>query len=138
MTEDHSGQHRAPYFAIFVVLCVLTAMSVIFDVVNLRGQTVLGMNGTVLLTFLVLAVASAKALCVMAFFMHLKWEGNWKFLLLAPTTILAMGIPLALLPDIGVHYYPVDVPQVHYEIDDAAAHGGEAPAAEEPTAGHDH
>ena len=138
MSGEHAEQHRAPYFFIFMVLCVLTGMSVLFDVVDIRGRTILGMNGTVLLIFLVLAVASAKALCVMAFFMHLKWEGNWKFLLLAPTTILAMGIPLALLPDIGVHYYPVDVPQVHYEINDAPAHGGEAPAKEEPAANPEH
>ena len=137
MVEEHPEHHPAPYFIIFVVLCVLTALSVVFDVADIRGKTVMGMNGSVLLTFLVLAVASAKALCVMAFFMHLKWEGNWKFLLLAPTTILAMGIPLALLPDIGVHYYPVDVPQVRYPVEEAAAHGGE-PAAEEPSGGQEH
>ena len=56
-------------------------------------------------------MAVAKALCVMAFFMHLKFEGRWKFVLLSPTIILAIGIPLALLPDVGLHYYSVDIPQ---------------------------
>ena len=48
----------------------------------------------------------------MAYFMHLKFEGRWKYLLLAPTVSLAMGLPLALLPDIGVHYYTPPAPQI--------------------------
>ena len=44
--------------------------------------------------------------------MHLKFEGRWKYLLLAPTVVLAMGLPLALLPDVGLHYYTPVVPQV--------------------------
>jgi DNA-directed RNA polymerase specialized sigma54-like protein len=43
--------------------------------------------------------------------MHLKFERNWKYVLLAPTICLALGIPLALLPDVGVHYYAVSAPQ---------------------------
>ncbi len=54
----------------------------------------------------------------MLFFMHLKFERNWKYVFLFPTTILAIGLPLALLPDIGVHYYEVDVPQMHVERDE--------------------
>ena len=63
------------------------------------------------LAVIVLAIASAKALCVMLYFMHLKFERNWKYVLLAPTFVLACGLPLALLPDVGVHYYDIDVPQ---------------------------
>ena len=53
---------------------------------------------------LVLA-AVAKATGVMLYFMHLKWERGWKYVLLAPTTILAIGFPIALMPDIGWSYY---------------------------------
>ncbi len=60
---------------------------------------------------MVLAVATAKALFVMMNFMHLRFEGRWKYLLLSPTVILAVGLPLALLPDVGVHYYTTDIPQ---------------------------
>jgi cytochrome c oxidase subunit 4 len=60
----------------------------------------------------VLAVACGKALCVMMYFMHLKFEGNWKFVLLAPTTILAIGLPLALFPDVGSSYYTSTAPQI--------------------------
>ena len=104
--------HHVNYLMVLGALVVFTGISWILDVTGMKGQRVLGfLNGTILLAFLVLAVATAKALCVMAFFMHLKFERNWKYLLLAPTIILAMGLPLALLPDIGVHYYTTDTPQ---------------------------
>ncbi len=95
--------HHVNYLAVFVALCVFTALSVGFDLVRFENHAI-----TIVL---VLAVAVAKALCVMMFFMHLKFEGNWKFVLLAPTTILAIGLPLALMPDIGVAYYTSIAPQ---------------------------
>lgn len=103
MAHEHEA-HHANYFMVFIALCILTGMSVVADVVHFDSKIVL--------IVIVLAVASAKALFVMTFFMHLKFEGKWKYVLLAPTVILAMGLPLALLPDIGVHYYTVDVPQM--------------------------
>jgi cytochrome c oxidase subunit 4 len=45
--------------------------------------------------------------------MHLKFERTWKYMLLAPTLILAAGLMVALVPDVGRHYYTVDSPQVH-------------------------
>ncbi|MEZ6062897.1 MAG: cytochrome C oxidase subunit IV family protein [Planctomycetaceae bacterium] len=103
MAHDNHNSHHANYLAVFVALCVFTGLSVLFDLAHFSNHAV-----TIVL---VLAVAVAKALCVMGFFMHLKFEGNWKFVLLAPTTILAIGLPLALLPDIGVVYYTSVAPQ---------------------------
>ena len=117
MADDHA-HHHVNYLLIFVVLCIFTGLSVLCDVADMKGKEIFGLNGTILLAFLVLAVAVAKALCVMLFFMHLKFERNWKYVFLFPTTILAIGLPLALLPDIGVHYYTVDVPQMHVEHDE--------------------
>lgn len=101
MDESHStpGTHgfHANYLMVFVALCVCTLISVATDLVDIRSRF--------LLAIVVLAVAMAKALFVMAYFMHLKFEGRWKFVLLAPTLILAIGLPLALLPDIGMRYY---------------------------------
>ncbi|MDA0835083.1 MAG: cytochrome C oxidase subunit IV family protein [Planctomycetota bacterium] len=102
MSDNHNS--HVNYLAVFIALCVFTGISVLTDLVHIPNKAVLAV--------IVLAVASAKALCVMAFFMHLKFEGRWKYVLLAPTTILAIGLPLALLPDVGVHYYMIDVPQV--------------------------
>ena len=103
MSHDEHGGHHVNYLIVFGALCGFSALSLMFDFLNLQNRTVL--------IVCVLAVAVCKALCVMAFFMHLKFEGNWKFVLLAPTTILAIGLPLALLPDIGVHYYTDMAPQ---------------------------
>jgi cytochrome c oxidase subunit 4 len=101
MSHDDHG-HNVNYLVIFFVLCICTALSVVFDVLHFSKPITI---------VLVLAVACAKAMCVMMFFMHLKFEGNWKYVLLAPTTILAIGLPLALMPDIGVNYYKSSAPQ---------------------------
>ena len=122
MAHDPHDSHHVNYFAIFIALLVCTALSVVFDLVPLNG---------VVVTFLVLAVATAKAMFVMTYFMHLKFEGGWKFVILLPTAILAVGLIVALMPDVGLHYYTPDAPQVraynkaHAKHGAAAEHGGE-------------
>lgn len=112
--SDHHESHAAAYLAVFIALCCFTAVSVVADLIHLDNK--------VLLAAIVLAVATAKALCVMMYFMHLKFERAWKYMLLAPTFILAAGMMVALIPDIGRHYYTVDSPQVHeYELLEQAA-----------------
>lgn len=103
MSHDDHETHHVNYLAVFAVLCGFTALSVVFDLLKFDNHAV-----TIVL---VMAVAVAKALCVMMFFMHLKFEGNWKFVLLAPTTILAIGLPLALMPDVALAYYTPTAPQ---------------------------
>jgi hypothetical protein len=74
---------------------------------------------------IVLAVAVCKALCVMMVFMHLQFERAWKYMLLAPTLILAATIPFALTPDIGTHYYVATYPQIaEHEAQEAAKAAG--------------
>ena len=105
---EHHGVHHANYFLIFIALCVCTLLSVAADLIHIPSK--------VLLALIVLSVAVAKALFVMTYFMHLKFEGKWKYVLLAPTIILAMGLPMALLPDIGVHYYMNVAPQARTQL----------------------
>ena len=134
--DDHSA-HHVNYLYVFFALCGFTALSVGFDMMG-------GIVSHSVVIVLVLAVAVAKALCVMMFFMHLKFEGNWKFVLLAPTTILAIGLPLALMPDIGVAYYTSTAPQqewIHEQVDHAHVEHQDAPAdhvdhAEDAVDGH--
>ncbi len=117
--EEHHS-HGQTYFKIFWVLCCFTLMSI--------GADYLQMSNKNILRAIILAVATSKALCVMMYFMHLKFEGAWKYLLLAPTFILAATIPFALVPDIATHYYTVDVPQRYeYEAQEAAKKSGHAP-----------
>ena len=100
--EQHDS-HSAAYWRVFWALCGFTVISVVADLVALPSKFLLGA--------IVLAVATAKALCVMMYFMHLKFERAWKYLLLAPTMIIAAALPVALRPDIGAHYYVQDVKQ---------------------------
>lgn len=110
-----SDQHAyVKYSTIFYALCICTGLSIVFDFIDLKGTNIIGMNGVVLLSLLVLSVACAKALFVLIYFMHLKFEGKWKYVLLSPTIILAMGLTIAMTPDIGIHYYTNEAPQIDY------------------------
>ena len=116
MVDSHDAEHHhPPYQLIFWMLCVFTAISWVADECSDM------IPGGATLAVIVLAVAVCKATCVMLYLMHLKFEKNWKYVLLCPTTILAIGLPLALLPDIGVHYYEPDVPQNSIMMRQAAA-----------------
>ncbi len=112
--SDQQSHSYVKYSSIFIALCVCTVLSIIFDVIDLREKNLLGLNGVILLTLIVLAIACAKALFVMIYFMHLKFEGKWKYVLLSPTIILAMGLTIAMTPDIGIHYYTNESPQIDY------------------------
>ena len=51
-----------------------------------------------------MAVSCAKASLVMLFFMHLKYEANWKYVLTIPAGIMAIFLMLALVPDVKWRY----------------------------------
>ena len=106
---DHKS-HDKIYLAVFGALCVFTSLSAGADMLPSKEAGDQPESGkmafsTPVIAVIVLAIAVAKATCVMLYFMHLKWERGWKYVLLAPTTILAIGFPIALMPDIGFHYY---------------------------------
>ncbi|MFV0444551.1 MAG: cytochrome C oxidase subunit IV family protein [Planctomycetaceae bacterium] len=122
--DGHATHPHINYLAIFIALCVCTLLSVVFDMLPASKGVI---------AVLVLAIAVAKAQFVMRYFMHLKFEGLWKYVLLLPTAILACGLPLALAPDIALHYYTPEYSV--YGIDESGvvsvshgeseAHGGD-------------
>jgi cytochrome c oxidase subunit 4 len=124
MSDEHASHPHVKYWMVFAFLCAFTALSVLADEAKKHGM----IRSYLIVIVIVLSIASAKALFVMMYFMHLKFEGRWKYLLLSPTVILAIGLPMALLPDIGAHYYTVDVPQ-DSGTTSVPAHA-EAPAAQ--------
>jgi cytochrome c oxidase subunit 4 len=124
-TDDHS--HFSTN-TIFVALCICTAVSWFADEAFDLGF----MTSRKAISVIVMAVAVAKAQFVMRYFMHLKFEGRWKYVLLLPTAILACGLPLALAPDIALHYYTED-PELALAVDEshhAAGHGTETHESE--------
>lgn len=120
-SAGHDG-HHVNYATVFIVLCVFTALSVAFDLFSFENKAVTAI--------LVLAVAGAKATCVLLFFMHLKFEGGWKYLVLTPTSILALGLPIAIWPDIGTQYYQSSASQADWLQESAPTTDSDASSVE--------
>lgn len=92
--STHAHGAKEPHFnpwAVLVALVVLTAVSYLSEVAGVAPP--LG-------TWLFFGVAVCKALCVLAFFMHLKYESGWKWVLVVPPIIMAILLVFALVPDI--------------------------------------
>lgn len=137
MADEHapSGEHAehdahsVNYWAIFGILSVLTVVSVVADLLGDFGaikNAIGAMSMKFVVGFIVLTVACFKATFVMLYFMHLKFEGKWKFVLLAPTMVLALAMVAALSAEIGVHYYTLQTPQT-VEAAAQAAHPAAPP-----------
>jgi cytochrome c oxidase subunit IV len=101
MSDEHGGGHNVKYGMIFIFLCIFTALSVAADAITNRTALMLA----------VMLIACCKAQFVLRYFMHLKFEGKWKYVVLLPTTVLALAIPFTIAPDIAMVYYDIDVPQ---------------------------
>lgn len=95
--HDEGGLWK--YIYVFGVLCMLTAAS-FWTYADwpvtwpYHGQPAVGWS-------FMLAVACTKAMLVILFFMHLKYEASWKFVLTIPPAIMSLLLMLALVPDIG-------------------------------------
>lgn len=97
--HDHGGLSK--YLAVGGGLAVLTLIS--FAV----GNSPAIMKNKEVGWTLMMAVSCAKALMVILFFMHLKWEANWKYVLTIPASMMSIFLLLMLMPDIrlrGNHY----------------------------------
>jgi cytochrome c oxidase subunit 4 len=95
---DHEHGHAGvgKYIAVFVALCVLTAIS--FGVGNWPA---LRENSPGTMWAMMMAVSVCKALLVILFFMHILWEANWKYVLTIPASMMSLFLLLMLVPDIG-------------------------------------
>ena len=93
---EHATEAHAPYMKVFAALAVLTAIEYYY-------AAIFKDHFAILLTGL-LALAVVKAGLVGWYFMHLKFEGNWVYILIVPAMILATIIVLALCPDMVLKY----------------------------------
>jgi cytochrome c oxidase subunit 4 len=99
--DDHGHGGVGKYIAVFVALCVLTAISfAIGNTPSIMRTPSIGWTGMI-------AVSCGKAMLVILFFMHLKWEANWKYVLTVPASIMSIFLMLMLVPDVGrrTRYY---------------------------------
>jgi cytochrome c oxidase subunit 4 len=92
--DEQSHGNTNKFLMVFVGLLILTAIS--FAVGSndaIKSTPQIGWT-------IMMAVSCAKAMLVMLFFMHLKWEANWKYVLTIPASIMALFLLLMLFPDI--------------------------------------
>lgn len=93
--DEHEHNLGGTFFRVFIYLCALTATS--FAV----GNWSVTMDRPLVGWSLMMAISCAKALLVISFFMHLKWEANWKYVLTIPASIMSLFLLLMLVPDVG-------------------------------------
>jgi cytochrome c oxidase subunit 4 len=135
--EHQSPGGLAKYLAVFVALCVLTAIS--FAVGNSQS---LRENSPAVMWAMMMAVSCAKALLVILFFMHLLWEANWKYVLTIPASLMSIFLLLMLIPDIGRRTEKYSAERwLHAPAPQAPHHSGDQHATEDghkPEDSHDH
>jgi cytochrome c oxidase subunit 4 len=108
VTHGHpEGAHHPPggvtiYVMVAVALVFLTSLSYATHLPI--WNTLVGDNLAVKRTWM-MAVSCTKAMLVILFFMHLKWEANWKWIVTVPASMMSILLMLALVPDIGRRMY---------------------------------
>lgn len=120
--EDHGGV--GIYIAVALALVFLTACSYwTYTPFWPFGENV------AIKRIWMMAVSCTKALLVILFFMHLKWEANWKWVLTVPASLMSVFLVLALVPDIGW--------RMHHASNERLKYAAERPALEQVDHGGD-
>jgi cytochrome c oxidase subunit 4 len=91
MAQELQVESHAPYLKVWAGLAILTAVEY-FYAMAFKDHFTLLVAG-------LLFVALVKAGMVGWYFMHLKFERPWVYLLIVPACVLAVGLTLTLLPD---------------------------------------
>jgi cytochrome c oxidase subunit 4 len=110
----HEGAHDnhggiAQYIYVFLALCVLTGAS-FFTYSSywpFHNEPKIGWA-------FMMAVSCTKAMLVILFFMHVKYEANWKYVLTIPAAFMSIFLILALVPDVGLRGYWVSEERAQY------------------------
>src|SRR5688500_12710884 len=84
--------HKVNYLGIFILLCLLTVVTVAVAFVHIEREVVK--------VLVALTIASIKAAAVALFFMHLKFEGKLIYLILLVPVFLCIVLVVSLIPDI--------------------------------------
>ncbi|MEM9353386.1 MAG: cytochrome C oxidase subunit IV family protein [Planctomycetota bacterium] len=112
--EEHHGG-MGTYMAVFFGLCILTTFSFLTYFDFWRENISVEMS-----RLFMMAVSCTKAMLVIMFFMHLKWEASWKWVLTVPASIMSALLVFALVPDI---YFRMD-----YASNERMKYAAERPA----------
>lgn len=94
-SNDHGG--LAKYIYVFLALCILTGASFF----TTSPAWPFHDSHRVSWAFM-MAVSCTKAMLVILFFMHVKYEANWKYVLTIPAAFMSLFLVLMLVPDVGM------------------------------------
>jgi cytochrome c oxidase subunit 4 len=97
---EHQGGVRL-YVMVAIALVVLTSFSYATHLP--LWSSVFG-DSLAIKRVWMMAVSCTKAMLVILFFMHLKWEANWKWVLTVPASLMSVLLVLALIPDVALRY----------------------------------
>ncbi|MFO0891315.1 MAG: cytochrome C oxidase subunit IV family protein [Isosphaeraceae bacterium] len=94
MAEELEAESHAPYMKIWFILAVLTGVEWVYAYLfkDYFGLLVGGLVG----------VALIKAGMVGWYFMHLKFEKKWVYILIVPACVMAVFLTLMLVPDMAM------------------------------------
>ena len=95
---DHEAGPHAPYLKVWLFLLVFTVIEYFY--------AFFAKDFFLILLVGLLLWAAIKAGMVGWYFMHLKFEGAWVYILIVPAAVLATILVLALAPDVAMK--PVD------------------------------
>ncbi|HTM53507.1 MAG TPA: cytochrome C oxidase subunit IV family protein [Pirellulales bacterium] len=129
---SHEG--IAQYIYVFIALCLLTTASFLTysDYWPWHEQPKIGWA-------FMMAVSCTKAMLVILFFMHVKYEASWKYVLTIPAAFMSIFLILALVPDIGLRGHWVSEERQLYMAEPRGTrkpmvrHGDARPAHESST-----
>ena len=98
LAQEHAAEVHAPYMKVWAALAVFTAVEYFYAFIfkDLFLILLLGL----------LLWAAIKAGLVGWFFMHLKFEGPWVYMLIIPAFVLAAVLVLACTPDMAMKPEP--------------------------------
>lgn len=92
----HPGPTIVTYLGIFVALSVFTTVSFVVYEATRTDPPTLSKDASF---WIIMAVAVAKALCVAAIFMHLKYDWGKVYFLIIPALVLGVLVLVVLMPD---------------------------------------
>ena len=125
-------QHRHPsekplppisvYVYVGLILAILTAVEV--------AAFYLDVSGSVLVPIFII-LSLFKFVLVVMFFMHLKYEANWKYVLTIPAGMMSIFLVLMLVPDVGMRMR-------HYSVERHARRAAEAVKKDDHGKSHGH
>jgi cytochrome c oxidase subunit 4 len=139
VTHGHTqGAHHPPggvtvYVMVAIALVILTSFSYATHLP--LWSTLIGDSLAVKRTWM-MAVSCTKAMLVILFFMHLKWEANWKWVVTVPASMMSLLLGLALIPDIGMRMSQASHERLTYAAEQPAREAADKPGTAKRPAEH--